>query len=254
MLIWVTRTAPDNFLTARRLKDLGHRALLNPTLRTTPVANEPLDFAPRAILFTSANGVRHHRMQAELAHVPVYAVGSHASDLAVERGYRTVTSTAGDAEMVKALISLALPAGSIVAHYAAREVADLLPKHIRDQGHECRQIVVYHAEALGTEPTRRVIGAVDGIVVHSAKGAAPVAALVRATGWRGEVWALSEACAAPFAGLGGVRTWVAPLATEGALMSLIPDPAGTARRRAGANADLLRSAMHESDSDGSAGT
>lgn len=222
MHIWVTRTAPDNFLTARRLQDMGHRVLLLPTLAVTPLAHASMDFTPAAILFTSANGVRHHRMQPEFAHVPVYAVGNHASELALRAGYRTVTSTGGDAELVKALMSLAMPNQSRIVHYSAREVAPELPRHIVAEGHEYAHVIAYEVEDALDPRATGALPDVSGIVVHSARGAMPAAALVRQRRWRGTVWVLSKACAEPFDDIPGIRVAVADTPAEHALLALIP--------------------------------
>lgn len=241
MLIWVTRTAPDNFLTARRLMDMGHRTLLVPTLEAVPVDHEPLSCEPAAILFTSANGVRHHKPQPELAHVPVFAVGSHASELAIRAGYLTVTSTGGDADLAKILISLALPLASRIVHFAAREVGPTLPDHIRSLGHDYDQVAVYEVAEAAAEPALGSLKAIDAVTVHSAKAAARAAQLLQRSGWQGKVWALSDACKLPFAEFVGARVLVASQPTERALLDLVPDLTGRLGVRSGVNADLMAS-------------
>lgn len=242
MHIWVTRTAPDNFLTARRLKDMGHRAFVRPALTVMPAEHDLPDRVPDAILFTSANGVRYHRWNADMAQVPVYAVGNHASELALRTGYATVTSTGGDAELIKALMDLALPEGARIVHFSAREVAPALPEHILMAGHDYAQVIVYDVADVPSPSDSdavRMLDRIDAIMVHSARGAANAASVAQRAGWRGTVWALSEACAEPFRSVSGADCRIAATQAEHALLDLVPEIHGRGRGINRRNAELL---------------
>lgn len=88
--MWVTRTAPFNQLTAKRLAAIGYETLLMPALRVVRVAKHVPVAVPDALIFTSLNGIRLHRFLPALADRQVFAVGDHSARFA--RAIPTIAS------------------------------------------------------------------------------------------------------------------------------------------------------------------
>lgn len=224
MRIWVTRTAPENRATAARLEHLGHEAVCVPVLDVRAIEAEPLVAAPHAIVFTSANGVRHHPVDAQMLGVPVFAVGDRTAAEAATAGYVDVRSADGDVFALHRLIRDQLPPPSRLVHFGGREVAGDLRMMLRRFGYLVDRRVVYAAHAVAIRwllKVRNELPSIDGIVVHSPRAAERVARVLAGTKWKGTVWCISEACARKLAGVPRVRTRHAARPTEAALMELV---------------------------------
>ena len=225
MRIWVTRTAPDIARTAGRLEALGHDVVAVPVLAIRRVEGNARRL-PAAIVFSSANGVRHHHAHDALLGLPVFAVGDRTADVAREAGYRRVFSAEGDVGDLQRLIIRSLPPSRIV-HFCAREAAGDLAGFLGGRGYEVERRVVYATEPVPLRAlvdVRRSLPAVDGIMLHSPRAAARVAKLLVGARWSGIVWCISHACARELAGVPGITPYVAARPTEEAMIEMVRGP------------------------------
>jgi uroporphyrinogen-III synthase len=233
MLLWVTRSAPFNVRTRAGLADLGHRSITVPALHILPVEVPSLGAEPTAIAFTSAHGVRHHRVEERWLSLPVFAVGGHSAELAREWGYADVRSAGGNVSDLRDLIAGSVSRFAHVVHFGAREPAGSLVDELRSAGRSAELAVVYESVKSAPSQLRSVLATlpfVDGIILHSPKGAEVASDLVRQAGWSGIVFCLSQACAAPFETLPGLLIETAAEPTEESLLGLVSECRGGAFR------------------------
>jgi uroporphyrinogen-III synthase len=224
MLLWVTRSSPFNLRTTRGLVGIGHRAIAAPTLYIRPTGSVPPTNEPTAIVFTSGHAVRHRPLEQRWRSLPVFTVGEHCAGLARGCGYRDVRSAAGCLSALRDTILGSVSRFGHVVHFGARDPAGDLVGELRSTGLSAELSVAYEsveatAEQLGSLAAR--LSSVDGILVHSPKGARVAAEIVRQAGWPGIVFSLSPACAGPFERLPGIQLEIASVSTEEALIKLV---------------------------------
>jgi len=236
MLLWVTRSSPFNFRTSRGLAALGHRAITTPALHIRPTGNRPPASEPTAIVFTSGHAVRHRLLEDRWRRLPVFTVGEHCAALARGCGYRDVRSGSGTLAELRDMILGSVSRFGHVVHFGASEPAGDLVGELRSADLSAELSPAYESveatpEQLGSVAATLVF--IDGIVVHSPKGARVASAMVRDAGWHGIVFSLSSACAAPFDKLPGIQLEIAPAPTEAALVNIVKSraPARLAVRR-----------------------
>jgi uroporphyrinogen-III synthase len=222
-LIWVTRTAPFNRLTAKRLVGAGHDALCAPVLRVVPVPAPPLMAVPDALVFTSLNGVRLHRFSSSLAAVPVFAVGDHSARYARARGYRRVTSASGNlADLARAIRNgLAGPA-NILHVGAATPAGDLAT--LLGSSYRVARLPVYGVEERDPREFDTIadrLGEVGHILIHSPRAGHFVARWLAAVmpDWPGAIHCISPAAAEPFGQLPGISRLTAGRPDERSLLA-----------------------------------
>ncbi len=236
-LLWVTRSAPDNRLTERRLRSLGHKVIKVPVLDIERVEPSVPVAPPDAIVFTSGHGVSHHRFRDDWTQVPVYTVGDHTGRAALGAGYRDVRSAKGDVTDLQKLIVTTLARPAHVVHFSAEQPAGDLRVYLEMSGYEATRQVVYRSRPVGDADLGRAIGALprlDSILVHSPKAARRVAELVAAYNWSGRVFCISEACAAELRHLPALRVTAAPRPTEESLVHVVSLALGRRPIRPGA--------------------
>ncbi|UZK68807.1 uroporphyrinogen-III synthase [Sphingomonas sp. S1-29] len=224
MLIWVTRTAPQNRATAKRLVALGHQVLVAPVLAVRGVKANPLRSAPDAIVFTSVNGVAHHSVDLALVSRPVFAVGTSTAEAAMRAGYLHVCSADGDVTDLQRLILDRLPPPARIVHFGAEELAGDMKGFLARGGYSVNHQVVYSSytsPASSFLDIRKRFDAVDGIVIHSPRAAHQVAVILTGTGWAGRAWCISAACAHELADLTHLKSLIARRPTEEDLIKLI---------------------------------
>ena len=225
-LVWVTRTAPYNKLTERRVRGAGRHPLLAPALRVVPIVSARVVAVPNALVFTSLQGVRTHRFFPGLASLPVFAVGDRSARFARLRGYRRVFSAEGDVGDLHKLIRATMPAGSEILHLSAAQPAGDLLAMLRDDGFIARRQCVYEAVEANAQDLEWVAGRlheIDTILVHSPRAGRLVASWLQEQkdGWRGTVVCISAAAAAAFSVLPAVSVAVASMPNESELMALL---------------------------------
>ena len=225
-IIWVTRTAPYNRLTARRLRSAGFDPLIEPALRVVPLPSAKPIAVPDALVFTSLQGVRLHRYFPSLADIPVFAVGDHSARLAQRRGYRRVTSASGDVHDLCHLIRESMPLGANILHMSAARPAGDLPALLSKDGFVVRRQCVYEtveAGALALEWIAGVLADIDTILVHSPRAGRHVAAWLdqQRPHWSGLICCISAAAAAPFHELANARVAIATQPDETMLLNTL---------------------------------
>lgn len=227
MTMWVTRSAPDNLATARRLRGMGYGSVVVPVLRTRRIDQERVEGRPDAIVFSSAHAVRHHQRPAVNDTIAVFAASEGVARAAQSAGYANVTSTGGDDDILAGLLAHILPCGGRVVEFCARRTAPTLRDALSGQGFRIEPVPVY--DAVPVAPTElgdmAFFSGIGGIMVHSSAGARAVRRIVARAGWRGRIWCISPASAAHLAGLDGVKLSCAAEPTEQALLALVEQEA-----------------------------
>ncbi|MES1972910.1 MAG: uroporphyrinogen-III synthase [Pseudomonadota bacterium] len=224
--IWVTRSAPDNLVSSHHLRATGHNPLIAPVLAIRPLVHPTELHPPDALIFTSCHGVRHHHFDGRFTNVPVFAIGQRTAMTAVDAGYRTVHSADGNVSELQALMHARLAPGAEIIHFSAAEPASDLPRALNDRGLSVRQITVYESDETPLEnlgPALAALPWIDGILVHSPKAGARIAGFVADCGtyWRGKIFCISEASAAPLRQVTRQPIIVARAPNERALLTLI---------------------------------
>ena len=224
MLLWVTRSWPFNLRTCRGVIASGHRAVTVPVLHIRPTGLIQPTRDPSVVIFTSGHAVEHHRAEERWLSVPVFTVGDQTAVLAQQRGYRDVRSADGNVSDLRDLILGSVSRFGHAVHFGAQEPAGILVDELQATGLSAELNIVYESVKATPEQLRSVASTLpflDGIVVHSAKGAEAAAQLVAQARWYGVVFCLSPACAAPFETLPGLLVEIAPAPTEEALLGLL---------------------------------
>jgi uroporphyrinogen-III synthase len=224
MLLWVTRSSPFNLRTTRGLAGIGHRSITAPVLWIRPTGLLPPATEPTAIAFTSGHAISLHAPQEKWRSLPVFTVGAHSAALARNCGYSDVRSADGNVSDLRDLILGSVSRFGHVLHVGACEPAGDLVRDLQDDGLSAELSIVYESIEATAEQLKSVsisLPHVDGIIVHSPRGAKVAAELVRQARWQGQVFALSGACAEPFERMPGIAIETAPAPTEGALIDMI---------------------------------
>jgi uroporphyrinogen-III synthase len=218
--IWVTRTAPEGAATAARLEAMGHVAVVAPVLEARAIGGVRLALeGVDALAFTSGHALAAFAALSPRRDFAVFTVGAATASRARAAGFGDVRSADGGAVALAALIAAAEPTPQLVLHPGAREPAADLVALLAAQGVAARATAVYETVAtdLTTPPDD-----IDAVMIHSARGARRVAALIAAANLRDvEVFAISEAAARPLRSARLGRLMVAPFPNEAALLDLL---------------------------------
>lgn len=225
---WITRTEPDNARTAELLRAMGWGVLTVPVLRTCAVHPHWPAEMPEALVFTSANGVRHHQPRPEFLDLPVFTVGDRTGQAALCVGYRDVRSADGDVHDLERLVCGAMQPKRTIFHLSPRQPAGDLVGNLKRAGLRARTVVVYEtrpvpvAELIEALPSLENIG---GILVHSPRAGLSVRGVFDGLPvcFTGTIYCISCAAAGPFAGLRDARVAVADRPNEDAILQLIQD-------------------------------
>lgn len=231
MRIWVTRTLPDAEATGGRLRALGHAPLVAPVLEVRALAGEIDLKRAGALAFTSRNGVAAFaRLSAERG-LPVYAVGAATEAAARAVGFGEVRSAEGDVQALAELIAAHHDSSrGHVLHPSAVEPAQDLGGALKHCGLKARRQAIYEtvalpmstavAAALAAEPVE-----LDAVIVHSPRAARLLAAMLCGHETARELVAIciSQAAAAPLAGLNLREIRIAQFPNETSLLKLL-DP------------------------------
>lgn len=224
-LVWVTRTDPFNRLTAKRLAAAGYEALSAPALRIVAAPAPLLTAVPDTLIFTSLNGVRLHRFYPALADVPVFAVGDHSARYARARGYRRVTSAAGNVANLCRAIRLGLGAPADILHVGAVSLAGDLAAML-GSSYRVRRLPVYDVEESDPRDLEWIAGRLEEIghiLVHSPRAGFHVARWLDAAmpNWTGVAHCISAAAAEPFRALPGISARISDRPDERSLLSVL---------------------------------
>lgn len=234
MRLLVTRPAPDGERTAAALRSRGHEVMLASLLRIEIAAAAPLGPGPwSAVLVTSAHAVEAlaaHPRRAEIAALPVFAVGARTAALLRQAGFAQVAGTAADAaELVRQIRERPRMPGRLLYPAGADRSRDLAAELAPD-GVVVDTIEVYRAMAKDAFPPEVAAvlagGALDGILHFSRRSAEVCIDCARAAGLLDRTLRLAHYClsgriAAPLAAAGADRVRIAARPREASLIALI---------------------------------
>ena len=236
MRFLVTRPDPGASETARQLAGLGHEALVDSLLHVVfdtdvPIALEGVS----AVLATSANGVRALARRADFADIaalPLFAVGATTASLARETGFAEVFSADGAVDDLARLVSSRLePASGTLVYAAGAERTGDLDGKCRAAGFTVRVAEVYRTVVKATFNPETIAGfrakTLDGALVYSARTAEAFVAAVRQNSLAEALktlplYAISTKAAAPLTAAGFEKIAI-PAHPDGAdLLGLLP--------------------------------
>lgn len=203
MRLLLTRPETESRSLRDRLQAMGHAVDTAPMLAIRQKHDVALDLADvRALLFTSANGVRAFADATPRRDFIVYAVGPASALAAQAAGFTRVEAAGGDvdllAQMVRARHSRA--AGALLHAAGSARAGDLQAMLQRD-GYDVRRVVLYDAEtAIQLPPAvagRFAAKEYDGVLFFSPRTAATFVNLTQAAGIAGgaavaTAWCLSD--------------------------------------------------------------
>jgi uroporphyrinogen-III synthase len=230
-VVWVTRAQPGADLTAGRLATLGIEAVVEPLLRARRTEGAPIDLSDvSAIAFTSANAVAAFAEQSTERALRVFAVGDATAAAARAQRFSNVLSAQGDVQALAAALAARrreLP--GVILYPAAADPAQDLAGALEAAALRVRQVTLY--ETVVAEPLPALIERlprIDGVLVHSAKAAKALAALLKAyPSPHLAAYCLSPRIARSLSRAGLAAVLTAPAPNEAALLALLA-PAGGA--------------------------
>jgi uroporphyrinogen-III synthase len=206
---------------AARLAAMGWRPVVSPVLEARPVADAIIDLmGVDALAFTSGHAIEAFARLREARDLPTFTVGEASAAIARAAGFQSVASADGDVEALAALIAEAEPRPARVLHPTAAEPAADLVALLAERGVAAAAVVVYATASTDMIPD---LAQIDAILIHSPKAARAVAAHLAHSpaAARLDLYAISEAAAAPVRGLGARSIHVADRPTEAALLALL---------------------------------
>ncbi len=184
----VTRPHNEAAALATLLAARGIDSVIEPMIEIVDRAAPSPDLADaRAILCTSANGVRALARASSERGVPVFAVGDATARAARDAGFVAVESAGGDVEDLATLVATRLsPGDGRLLHVAGSEVAGDLAGRLGGDGFTVVRAVLYEArpaQALGPETAALIAaGRIDLALFFSPRSAAIFARLAEAAG------------------------------------------------------------------------
>ncbi|HUO88611.1 MAG TPA: uroporphyrinogen-III synthase [Rhizomicrobium sp.] len=233
MRVLVTRPPDDARDTAALLAARGHEAIVAPLLGVRYHDGHALHLDDvRALLFTSANGVRALARRTSLRDFPVFAVGSQTAEAAREAGFRDVRNAGGNVETLADAVRGAIEPKQqgVLLHAAGAEAEGRLAALLSAAGYKVRTEVLYDVPVVAELPAAArdglAAGAVDAVLLFSARSAQVFADSVKRAGLApacaGLVAAcISEAAAGPLAGLAFREIRIAPRPNQAALLECL---------------------------------
>ncbi len=202
--VLVTRSEPGASETAARLRAAGFEPIVEPLFAITPVEAELPDFD--AIAFTSANGVRQFAKLNERRGPPVFCVGGRTAAEAAAAGFETVISADGDVNALAQLIIRRLARGARLLHVGNEESRGDLAGQLVAAKLQAAFVALFRAAPVSEPgPTLAAVLAgrdrIDAVLIHSPRAGAILAGFAGKAGIHLPVVAISQAAAAPLAGI-----------------------------------------------------
>ncbi len=234
MRILITRPHADAAPLAAKLEQMGHEALVMPLLEIAfhEFALDPSRF--RAVLATSANGVRaltRHPNFARIKTLPLYAVGPATAAEAGHAGFSRIETAGGDVvrlgEYVKARLD---PESAPLLHVSGKAAAGDLQAILGGCGFKVERIIGYEAKKAHafTPQVLKVLraGGIDAVLLYSPRTAALFCALVRRAALERALGGvlllcLSDAVGAKLADFRAKGIYVAQSPDQDALLDLV---------------------------------
>jgi uroporphyrinogen-III synthase len=224
-VVWVSRAEPGAAATAARLRALGIEPIVEPVLEVRPIEGAAIDLSGvSALVFTSANAVAAFAERSPERSLRVFAVGDATAAAARTQKFKSVLSAQGDVKaLASTLAARKRELSGVVYYLAAAEPSQDLAGALAEIGLNVRQTALYEtvSRAPGDVLTAR-LAEVEGVLVHSTKGAKAVAAFLEThPAAHMRAFCLSAQVATPLqrSGLAGVEAAEAP--NETALLALL---------------------------------
>lgn len=196
MRVWVPRPEPGGSRTGAALAGRGHVPLVAPVLAVRPV-DAPRPAGPfDGVILTSAHAVP--RLDADLAGVPVFAVGARTAEHAAAAGLDPVVEGPGDGVGLARLVADRLRPGARLLHVAGAERKPEPAVSLRAAGFHLVTHVAYRAEPLARLPdavSAALAGTgLDAALHYSRRSAETAVCLCEAAGHGGAFRALNHYC------------------------------------------------------------
>jgi uroporphyrinogen-III synthase len=229
----MTRPEPEAARSADAFRQRGHTVVPAPLIRIAPVeaVRPPGPWAE--IVVTSANaliGLANQAWRADVAELPVIAVGDRSAEAARTAGFATVASAGGAArDLVAAVREKYVPGQRLLYLAGADRVTDLAAD-LAASGLAVDTCVVYRAVTAATlpAPARAALAAgdIDGVLHYSRRTADAYLAIAAAADLTDKALAplhfcLSERIAEPLAAAGAGHIRIAAKPTEAFLLQLV---------------------------------
>ncbi|MFN8760115.1 MAG: uroporphyrinogen-III synthase [Tagaea sp.] len=164
--VLVTRPRGEAEAFATTLERRGYAAIAAPLLEIVLDESARVDLGGvRAVLFTSANGVRAWARVGAPHESEAFCVGDATAQAAREAGFQIVHSAGGDvaalADLVRAKLS---PAEGALLHAAGSAVAGDLAGDLGKDGYEVRRVQLYRQDVATSLPFAAVQALRDGTI------------------------------------------------------------------------------------------
>lgn len=222
--VWITRARPGAEATAGRVAELGLEPLVLPLLEVRAVGGEPIDLtAVGAVALTSANAAQAFAARTTRRDLAVFAVGEATARAAQLLGFTKTRSAGGDVAALGALIADDPAHGGVILIAGAAEPAGDLLGDLATRGIAARRATLYETAPTALSPAdlHRALAA-DVAMLHSPKAARILATLLAGDARpRLALCCLSQAVAAPFAGLVAGRVEIASHPTDADLLACV---------------------------------
>jgi uroporphyrinogen-III synthase len=202
MAVLVTRPHPDNEATARALRERGFEVVLAPMLRLEQVRlEEALEADLAGVIVTSANALRAVEGElAELAALPLFAVGNHTAAEARRLGFARVISAEGDAAKLRRRVAKEFRGkeATKLLYLAGGDLSRDLAGELGADGFEVITRTTYRMVALSTlsRETREAFAAneVEAVLHYSQRSARAFLEAARADGVEISALAVPQCC------------------------------------------------------------
>jgi uroporphyrinogen-III synthase len=229
----MTRPEPEAVRSAAVWRQRGHTVVLAPLIRIAPVeAVRPV--GPWAgVVVTSANaliGLANQAWKADVAALPVIAVGDRSAEAARAAGFATVTSAGGAVTDLAAAVQEKCQPGQRLLYLAGADRATDLAADLAASGLVVDTCVVYRAVTATTlpEPVRAALAAgdIDGVLHYSRRTAEAYLAAAASADLTDKALAplhfcLSQRIAEHLAAAGAGRIRIADKPAESFLLQLV---------------------------------
>jgi uroporphyrinogen-III synthase len=197
--IVLTRPLAEAEAMAAELSARGYDTLLEPMLEIVQLPTAIPDLcAYRALVFTSANGVRSFAERSSNRSLPAYAVGVRTADTLRKAGFRDVRGAGGDAGLLAEFVRETLGNEGPVLHLAGKDVARDLAPLLAPAGIAVDSLALYEAIA-ARDFSKAFVDAlyactIDNVLFFSVRTAATFGTLLQQHGLAEMITSISALC------------------------------------------------------------
>lgn len=230
MRVLVTRPIKDGTRTVERLKDAGFEAVLAPVTAIVGTGNAVPITKFDAVLFSSANAIRHlpDNARAQLINVPTFCVGEKTATIARDAGFLSVTTGTGDGRALVSLVASKFQAPASLLYLTGTPRKPFIEDGLKTNGFQPLVVELYQTVLIDPWPgaARLEVESCD-YGLHFSR--ASVEALLKAAENAGlshflrglNHLCLSEDVATPLRETGHSKIRIAPKPTEEDLLALL---------------------------------